>query len=79
MKTKWTNIKEAAIDLWRDDSGAQMVEKVLIVAAISLPLLAVLLFFSREIREWVQENWDTVRGGTAPANNDPTDDPFRGL
>ena len=77
MKKTLANIKHNALELWRDDSGAQMVEKVLIVAAISLPILAVLLFFSREIRDWVAENWGTV-SGNADTNNNPSDNPFGG-
>lgn len=78
MKKILNNIKQNAMHLWRDDSGAQMVEKVLIIAAISLPILAVLLYFSSEIREWVAGNWASVRGETASENNDPGDNPFGG-
>ena len=74
MKTL-TNMKEAILELWNDDQGAEGLEKVLIIAAIALPLLAVLLFFSGEIREWVSENWDSVQG-TSGDENDVNDDPF---
>lgn len=70
-----TNVKESALELWRDDQGAEGLEKVLIIAAIALPLLAVLLFFSDEIREWVSSNYDSVVGN-AGDNNDPEDNPF---
>ena len=75
MKQFATNLKETALELWNDDTGAQMVEKVLIIAAISLPILAVLLFFSGEIREWVGDNWRNITGN-AGTNNDPNDSPF---
>lgn len=70
-----TNMKEAALELWDDDQGAEGLEKVLIIAAIALPLLAVLLFFSDQIREWVSDNWDSV-GDTARDINDVDDNPF---
>lgn len=70
-----TNIKEAALELWRDDKGAEGLEKVLIIAAIALPLLAVLLFFSDQIRDWVSTNFSDVVGN-AGDNNDPNDNPF---
>ena len=70
-----TNMKQAALELWKDEEGAEGLEKVLIIAAIALPLLAVLLFFSGEIREWVAGNWDSVND-TAGDENDPTVNPF---
>lgn len=70
-----TNIKEAVLELWNDDQGAEGLEKVLIIAAIALPLLAVLLFFSGEIRDWVSDNWDSVQG-TSTDENEVTDNPF---
>jgi len=75
MKQFMTNIKETALELWRDEEGAEGLEKVLIIAAIALPLLAVLLFFSGEIREWVSDNWDSVQN-TSDDENEVTDNPF---
>ncbi len=75
MDKALTQIKNNVLALWRDDRGAEGLEKVLIIAAIALPLLAVLLFFSGEIREWVSENWDSVTG-TAGSENDPGSNPF---
>ncbi len=48
--------------LHRDEQGAEGLEKLLIVAAIVLPLLGVLIFFRDELRDWVQGDWETVRG-----------------
>ena len=75
MKQILSNIKNAALELWRDDRGAEGLEKVLIIAAIALPLLAVLLFFSGEIREWVSDNWTEVQGNSN-TNNNPSNNPF---
>lgn len=70
-----TNMKQAAVELWNDEQGAEGLEKVLIIAAIALPLLAVLLFFSGQIREWVSNNWDSVQG-TSSDENAVGDNPF---
>lgn len=75
MTKMLTNMKNNLIELWNDDQGAEGLEKVLIIAAIALPLLAVLLFFSGEIREWVSDNFDSVQG-TSADENDVNDNPF---
>ncbi|MFK7788331.1 MAG: hypothetical protein AB8C95_02410 [Phycisphaeraceae bacterium] len=75
MTKMLSNMKQAALELWNDDQGAEGLEKVLIIAAIALPLLAVLLFFSGELREWVQRNWESVND-TSQDGNDVDDNPF---
>lgn len=47
--------------LWSDEQGAEGLEKLLIIAAIVLPLLGLLIFFRGEIMEWVRGNWDTAK------------------
>lgn len=49
-------------EIYQDEQGAEGLEKLLIIAAIVLPLLAVLIFFGGMIRDWVSEWWDEVRG-----------------
>lgn len=39
----------------RDEQGAEGLEKILIIAAIVLPLLGVLIFFRDEIQGWLQD------------------------
>lgn len=75
MKDRLNNIKQAALELWRDDRGAEGLEKVLILAAVALPLLAVLLFFAGDIRDWVATNWESVVG-TSGDENAVGDNPF---
>lgn len=75
MKDRIETIKQAVIDLWNDDQGAEGLEKVLIIAAVALPLLAVLLFFAGDIRQWVGDNWTEVTGNS-DTNNAVDDDPF---
>ena len=47
--------------LYRDETGAEGLEKILIIAAIVLPLLGLLIIFRTKITEWVTENWNTVK------------------
>lgn len=72
MKQALNNIKDGALDLWQDERGAEGLEKLLIIAAVALPLLAVLLFFSGSIKRWVQERWEDVTSnpGADPSAGD---------
>ena len=55
--------------LHRDQAGSQGLEKLLIVAAIVLPLLGLLIIFRNEIKSWVTDIWQQARGD-AQANQD---------
>lgn len=59
--------------LHRDERGAEGLEKLLIVAAVVLPLLGVLVFFRNEISVWVNDKWGTVRnaGEADPFSGNP--------
>jgi len=54
--------KTLALKLHRDERGAEGIEKLLILAAIALPLLGLLLFFRNDLWEWVEGIWDDVKG-----------------
>lgn len=71
MTKMLTNMKEAALELWRDEEGAEGLEKVLIIAAIALPLLAILLFFSGAIKEWVTNEWGNVQDNQQDSDDNP--------
>ena len=45
----------------RDERGADMVEYILIIAAIALPLLAVIIIFRNQLWEMVRSAWDNIR------------------
>ena len=47
--------------LHRDDRGAEGLEKLLIIAAVVLPLLGLLIWFRNEITDWVTGLWDQQR------------------
>jgi Flp pilus assembly pilin Flp len=55
--------------LHRDERGAEGLEKLLIVAAIVLPLLGLLIIFRNEIRDWVVEKWKEAKSD-ADSNTD---------
>jgi Flp pilus assembly pilin Flp len=46
--------------LHRDERGAEGLEKLLIIAAIVLPLLGVLIWFRNDIKDWVKTIWDSA-------------------
>ena len=71
MKAMLRQFRRAMKRLHRDERGAEMVEYILIIAAIALPLLAVIIWFWRDISEWVEEAWLDIKGGsegTAPSD-----------
>lgn len=45
----------------KDETGAEGLEKLLIIGAVVLPLLGILLYFRTEIRDWVDTLWGEVR------------------
>lgn len=53
-------VKDVALRVHRDERGAEGLEKLLIIAAIALPLLGVLIFFRGEIGDWVDSVWQSV-------------------
>jgi Flp pilus assembly pilin Flp len=61
----WDRLKQ----LERDETGAQGLEILLIVAAVVLPLLGLLIIFRNEIRDWVVGIWEKARG-EAESNED---------
>jgi len=54
----WTLLKR----LHRDERGAEGLEKLLIIAAIVLPLLGLLIIFRNEIKTWVVDIWKQAKG-----------------
>ena len=61
MRSALTRWAEKLGRFWHDERGAEGLEKLLIVAAIVLPLLGLLIFFRNEIGEWVTDMWGDVR------------------
>jgi Flp pilus assembly pilin Flp len=53
--------------LHSDQQGADMVEYVLIIAAVALPLLAVIIWFWRDISAWAGDAYTAIKGTGTPA------------
>ncbi|MFP4105893.1 MAG: Flp family type IVb pilin [Phycisphaerae bacterium] len=64
MKALWSRMKA----LHNDEGGADMVEYILVIAAIALPLLAVVIWFWKDISREASEWWEKAKGqeGTNP-------------
>ena len=56
----WDKLKK----LHADEQGADMVEYILIVAAVALPLLAVIIWFWKDISRWVGQAYAAIRSGS---------------
>ena len=59
MKGLWKTAKL----LHSDQRGAEGLEKLLIIAAVVLPLLGLLIWFSRDIMQWVSERYEEIKSG----------------
>jgi len=57
-----------------EEKGAEGLEKLLIIGAIVLPLLGVLIFFRNDIKEWLTDEAQVIRGDAD--NFDHTDSGF---
>ncbi|MEM7680523.1 MAG: hypothetical protein AAF288_01065 [Planctomycetota bacterium] len=64
-KTVLTSTRRTFSRLHRDERGAEGLEKLLILAAVALPLLAVLLFFGQDIKEYLTNSWTDVTDADA--------------
>lgn len=58
-----SRIKKTLLALHRDEKGADMVEYILVVAAIALPLLAVIIWFWKDITSWAKGLWENAKSG----------------
>ncbi len=47
----------------RDEQGADLIEYILIIAAVALPLLGVIIWFWKDISGWVGETYEDVKSG----------------
>ena len=70
MKAMLRQFGRAMTRLHRDEGGADMVEYILIIAAVALPLLAVMIWFWRDLSHWVKSAYDDIKGGGGGTNPD---------
>lgn len=64
MKKVWSKI----VALHRDEKGADMVEYVLIIAAVALPLMAVAIWFWKDISKQANQWWGQIKGANPPSD-----------
>ncbi len=65
IKRNIRNIKSLAGKLRaldRDEQGADMIEYILIIAAIALPALGLILIFRGRILAWIEDLYDRIVG-----------------
>jgi len=62
--------------LHRDERGAEGLEKLLIIAAIVLPLLGLLILFRDKIRDWVVGIWEEATQAEGEEHGTYFDDTF---
>lgn len=58
-KSIWKTLRA----LHHDEQGADMVEYILIIAAISLPMIGILYWFRNDISQWAKGVWENIKGG----------------
>ncbi|MHC4563775.1 MAG: Flp family type IVb pilin [Planctomycetota bacterium] len=65
----WQKFTKTLSELHRDEQGADMVEYILIVAAIGLPLLGVLIWFWGDIKEWIIDLYEETKTDVEEASS----------
>jgi len=58
----YENTKAILARIHRDEQGDQGLEKLLIIAALALPLLGILILYGDQLKEWLADKWDDIRG-----------------
>jgi Flp pilus assembly pilin Flp len=62
MSSLLSKVGRALRAFHRDERGAEGLEKILILAAVALPLLGLLIYFRNELGEWLKGIWGTEKG-----------------
>lgn len=73
VKAMANRIGKMLMAIHKDEQGADMVEYILIFAAISLPLVAVIIWFWKDISAWAGQLWSNTKSGAT--SGDPGTDP----
>lgn len=61
IRRAWEQARQTLGALHRDEQGAEGIEKLLIVAAVVLPILLLLIVFRDRVSEWFEDIWGDVR------------------
>lgn len=63
------SLKNTLMRLHKSEQGAEGLEKLLLLAALILPLLGILIFLvSQYMVPWLQEEWNNVQDDTSLDN-----------
>ena len=61
-------MRDAMVRFHKDEGGIDMVEYVLLIAIVALPLLAVIIWFWKDIRDYLTEKWTEVKEDAQTTN-----------
>jgi Flp pilus assembly pilin Flp len=66
VRKSLVSAREAVRSFHRDERGAEGLEKILILAAVALPLLGLLIYFRDDLKNWLNATWgaEKVRSDT---------------
>jgi Flp pilus assembly pilin Flp len=72
-KARKGGLRKMLLDLHRDERGAEGLEKLLIIAALVIPLLGILIWYGSELKGWLEELWGKVTGKSGDLGDDVLD------
>ena len=73
LKSRLIKTADALKRLYHCEKGAEGLEKLLIIGAIVIPLLAVLIVFRDRLNEWVRGAWSDVSSDAENNDTSPFD------
>lgn len=65
-------IMEVLKNIHRSEQGAEGLEKLLIIAAVVLPLLGILIYFRKDIGAWTDTQLEDIKGDSQISSDSPT-------
>lgn len=72
-KTRKGGLRKMLLKLHRDERGAEALEKLLIIAALVIPLLGILIFYGAQLKEWLSDLWGKMTGKSDELGGDVLD------
>ena len=61
MKATIKRIGRKLLSFHRGQTGAQLVEYILLIGLIALPLLAFIIWFRGDLADWFREIWENIK------------------
>lgn len=56
------DLRNLIVRMHRSEQGAEGLEKLLLLAALILPLLGVLVFYGEDLINWLSDKWSSMKG-----------------